>query len=211
MPDKTEPPEPRVPVRPDGQVLIYHDGATHLQVRLEGPTVWLPQRLIAELFQVSVKTANEHLVNIYSERELDSEATIRSFRIVQTEGSREVSRAIDHYSLDAILAVGYRVRSARGTAFRQWATARLSELLVKGFTMDDERLKEGRSVGAEGSAFLQPLIVQRETLDQQLGQAGRGPLAERGAAGGADAVADGDDGVEAVVVDRPADLAAALS
>lgn len=152
MPDRTEPPEPpesRVPVRPDGQVLIYQDGATRLQVRLEGPTVWLSQRLIAELFQVSVKTANEHLVNIYDERELDPAATIRSFRIVQTEGSRQISRAIDHYSLDAILAVGYRVRSARGTAFRQWATARLSELLVKGFTMDDERLKEGRSLGTD--------------------------------------------------------------
>ena len=149
MPDKTQPPESLEPTLPDGQVLIYQDGAARLQVHLEGRTVWLSQRLIAELFQVSVKTANEHLINIYSERELDPEATVRSFRIVQTEGSREVSRAIDHYSLDAILAVGYRVRSARGTAFRQWATARLSELLVKGFTLDDERLKEGRSVGTD--------------------------------------------------------------
>lgn len=147
MPDRTEPPEPPDPTPPDGQVLIYQDGATHLQVRLEGRTVWLSQRLIAELFQVSVKTANEHLVNIYSERELDPEATVRSLRTVQIEGSREVARATDHYHLDAILAVGYRVRSARGTAFRQWATARLSELLVKGFTLDDERLKEGRSLG----------------------------------------------------------------
>ena len=146
MLNKTEPPEP---APPDGQVLIYQDGATHLQVRLEGRSVWLSQRLIAELFQVSVKTANEHLVNIYSEQELDPAATVRSFRIVQTEGSRQISRAIDHYSLDAILAVGYRVRSARGTAFRQWATARLSELLVKGFTLDDERLKEGRSLGTD--------------------------------------------------------------
>ena len=141
--------EPSEPTPPDGQVLIYQDGATHLQVRLEGRTVWLSQRLIADLFQVSVKTANEHLINIYSERELDPAATVRSFRIVQTEGSREVSRAIDHYSLEAILAVGYRVRSARGTAFRQWATARLSELLVKGFTLDDERLKAGRSLGTD--------------------------------------------------------------
>lgn len=89
MPDKTGLPEPA----PDGQVLIYQDGATHLQVRLEGRSVWLSQRLIAELFQVSVKTANEHLVNIYSERELDPEATIRSFRIVQMESSREVAIA----------------------------------------------------------------------------------------------------------------------
>lgn len=146
MPDKPNLPDP---IPPAGQILIYQDGATRLQVRLEGRSVWLSQRLIAELFQVSVKTANEHLVNIYSEGELDPQATIRSFRIVQTEGSREVSRATDHYNLDAILAVGYRVRSARGTAFRQWATARLSELLVKGFTMDDERLKEGRSLGAD--------------------------------------------------------------
>ena len=118
MPGEPTLPEPP----PGGQILIYHDGATRLQVRLEGRTVWLPQRLIAELFQVSVKTANEHLVNIYSEGELVPEATIRSFRIVQTEGSREVARAIDHYSLEAILAVGYRVRSARGTEFRRWAT-----------------------------------------------------------------------------------------
>jgi hypothetical protein len=147
--DETKPPEPSLPVRPDGQILIYQDGATHLQVRLEGRTAWLSQRLIAELFQVSVPTVNEHLAGIYADRELDREATIRNFRIVQTEGSRDVTRAIDHYNLEAILAVGYRVRSARGTAFRQWATARLSELLVKGFTLDDERLKEGRSVGGD--------------------------------------------------------------
>ncbi len=142
MPDNPNLPQP---TPGDGQVLIYQDGATRLQVRLQGQTIWLSQRLIAELFQVSVPTVNEHLSNIYSEGELNQRTTLRNFRIVQTEGPREVSRAIDHYSLDAILAVGYRVRSARGTAFRQWATSRLSELLVKGFTMDDERLKEGRT------------------------------------------------------------------
>lgn len=136
-----------VPLPPDGQILIYGDGGLNLQVRLDGQTVWLTQRLIAELFQVSVKTANEHLVNIYDEGELHAGATIRKFRIVQTEGAREISRLVDHYNLDAILAVGYRVRSARGTAFRQWATARLSELLVKGFTLDDERIKAGRTLG----------------------------------------------------------------
>ncbi len=127
MPDKPNLPDPIPPV---GQVLIYQDGATRLQVRLEGRSAWLSQRLIAELFQVSIPTVNEHLAGIYADGELGREATIRSFRIVQTEGSREVSRAIDHYSLDAILAVGYRVRSARGIAFRQWATVRLSELLA---------------------------------------------------------------------------------
>lgn len=134
---------------PSGQMLIYHDGATHLQVRLEGETVWLPQRLLAELYQVSVPTINEHLTNIYAEGELAPEATIRKFRIVQREGSREVARMVDHYNLDAILAVGYRIRSLRGTQFRQWATQRLSELLIKGFTLDDERIKAGKTIGRD--------------------------------------------------------------
>jgi hypothetical protein len=141
--------EPGVPIGPEGsgRIVIYHDGTTRLQVRIEGRTVWLSQRLIAELYQVSVKTVNEHVVNIYKERELAGASTIRNFRIVQREGDRDVARTVDHYSLEAILAVGYRVRSHRGTAFRQWATARLSELLVKGFVLDDERLKAGRTLG----------------------------------------------------------------
>jgi hypothetical protein len=143
----TRQPPPPADQPPEGQILIYRDGATHLQVRLDGQMVWLPQRLMAELFQVSVKTVNEHLVNIYDEGELDPEATIRKFRIVQTEGNRQVARLVDHYNLDAILAVGYRVRSQRGTQFRQWATARLGELLLKGFTLDDERIKAGRTLG----------------------------------------------------------------
>lgn len=132
---------------PSGQILIYRDGPTQLQVRLDGQSVWLPQRLIADLFQVSLPTVNEHLANIYDDGELDPNPTIRKFRIVQTEGKRQVTRLVDHYNLDAILAIGYRVRSARGTAFRQWATARLSELLVKGFSLDDQRIKEGRTLG----------------------------------------------------------------
>ncbi len=135
------------PAVPGGQLLIYTspDGQTRLTVEVRDGTVWLPQRSIADLFGVSIKTANEHLGNIYDEGELDPGATIRKFRIVQTEGNREVSRLVDHYSLDAILAVGYRVRSNVGTRFRQWATAQLREYLVKGFVLDDERLKEGRS------------------------------------------------------------------
>ncbi|HEX4793574.1 MAG TPA: virulence RhuM family protein [Humisphaera sp.] len=93
------------------------------------------------MFDKDVRTINEHLVNIYEEGELEPGPTIRKFRIVRSEGSREVAREIEHYSLPAILAVGYRVRSRRGTQFRQWATARLSEYLIKGFVMDDERLK----------------------------------------------------------------------
>lgn len=132
---------------PEGQLLIYQDGALRVQVRMDGQTVWLTQRFMAELYQVTVPTINEHLKSIYEDNEIELEATIRKFRIVQTEGTRQVSRLVDHYSLEAILAVGYRVRSERGTAFRKWATARLSELLVKGFTMDDERLKKGQTLG----------------------------------------------------------------
>jgi hypothetical protein len=117
------------------------DGATRIQCRFEGESIWLTQALIAELFGVKVHTVNEHLKNIYGEGEVAAEATIRSFRMVRSEGTRQVARDIEHYSLEAILAVGYRVRSARGTQFRQWATARLAEFLVKGFTMDDARLK----------------------------------------------------------------------
>ncbi len=124
------------------ELILYQteDGRTRIQCRFEDETVWLTQALIADLFQKDVRTINEHLQNIFAEGELIREATIRKFRIVRTEGNREVSREIEHYNLETILAVGYRVRSHRGTQFRQWATARLSEFLVKGFTMDDERL-----------------------------------------------------------------------
>ena len=136
------------PIRPEGEIVLYHpaQGNEPVRVLLEGETVWLTQRLIAELYGVSVKTVNEHLINIYDEGELDAGATIRKYRIVQTEGSRKVTRLLDHYNLDAILAVGYRTRSPAGTAFRQWATARLREYLVKGFTLNDERLKGTDSV-----------------------------------------------------------------
>ena len=128
---------------PQSGIILYQteDGRTRIECRFENETIWLTQALIAELFQVSVPTVNEHLKGIYDDGELSSGPTIRKFRIVRLEGNREVAREIEHYSLPAILAVGYRVRSHRGTQFRQWATARLSEYLVKGFTMDDERLK----------------------------------------------------------------------
>ena len=142
---------------PGGEFLLYQseDGRTRLQVRVDGQTVWLSQRLIAELYQVSVKTVNEHLVNIYDEGELAPAPTIRKFRIVQQEGRRQVERLIDHYNLDAILAVGYRVRALRGTQFRQWATAQLRELLVKGFVLDDDRLKQ-----AGGGSYFEELLAR---------------------------------------------------
>ena len=128
---------------PQSEIILYQtqDGRTRIQCRFEDETVWLSQALIAELFQKDVRTINEHLVNIFEEGELRREAPIRNFRIVRQEGARQVTREVEHYQLDAILAVGFRVRSQRGTQFRQWAAARLSEYLVKGFTMDDERLK----------------------------------------------------------------------
>jgi hypothetical protein len=124
-------------------LILYRteDGQTQIQCRFEGDTLWLTQVQLADLFQKDVRTINEHLVNIFEERELSRERTVRKFRIVRFEGTRQVAREVEHYSLPAILAVGYRVRSPPGTQFRQWATARLSEYLVKGFTMDDERLK----------------------------------------------------------------------
>lgn len=133
-----------------GEVLLYstEDGRTRVECRFLDETVWMSQALIAELFDKDVRTINEHLQNIVTEGEIDPQRTIRSFRIVRTEGSREVARDIEHYSLEAILAVGYRVRSDRGTQFRKWATERLSEYLVKGFTMDDQRLKNPPGPGS---------------------------------------------------------------
>ncbi|WP_076919187.1 virulence RhuM family protein [Pseudoalteromonas sp. SK18] len=128
---------------PLGQFILFetNEGQTKVECRFETETLWLTQNLIAELYQKSVPTINEHLSNIYSEGELEQNATIRNFRIVRKEGTREVARDVAHYNLEAILAVGYRVRSRQGTQFRQWATRTLQEYLTKGFVMDDERLK----------------------------------------------------------------------
>lgn len=138
---------------PDGnsEFLLYQteDGQTRVQVRVLDETIWLTQKLLAELFQKDVRTINEHIQNVFEEGELEREPTIRKFRIVQLEGSRQVEREVEHYNLDVIISVGYRVRSHRGTQFRQWATKQLRELIVKGFVLDDERLKEGRRLGRD--------------------------------------------------------------
>jgi hypothetical protein len=133
------------------EMLIYQteDGQTRIGVRLEDETVWLTQATIAQLFQTTVANINIHVGNILEEGELDEETTIKDYLIVQQEGQREVSRQVKHYNLKMILAIGYRVRSHVGTQFRRWATKRLDEYLVKGFVMDDERLKEGRNLGAD--------------------------------------------------------------
>jgi hypothetical protein len=134
---------PDTPLPPTGEIILYQteDGQTRVECRFAEETLWLSQALMAELFQKDVRTINDHLQGIYREGELEAQATIRKFRIVRREGARDVAREIEHYNLDAVLAVGYRVRSDRGTQFRRWATERLREYLVQGFTMDDERLK----------------------------------------------------------------------
>ncbi|MBT8331077.1 MAG: virulence RhuM family protein [Deltaproteobacteria bacterium] len=145
------------PPEKSSEILIYQTeaGRTRIEVRLEDETVWLSQKLLAELFQKDVRTINEHIKNIYHEGELVPEATIRKFRIVQTEGARRVSRTVDFYNLDVIISVGYRVKSHRGTQFRIWATQRLREYIVKGFTLDDERLKQ-----AGGENYFDELLAR---------------------------------------------------
>jgi hypothetical protein len=127
------------------EIILYRteDNRTEIQVTLQNETVWLSQAQMAELFQKSVPTINEHIKNIYAEGELDEKATIRNFRIVQAEKKRTVTRSVDFYNLDVIISVGYRVNSHRGTQFRIWATQRLKEYIVKGFVMDDKRLAGG--------------------------------------------------------------------
>jgi len=136
---------------------------------MEGETVWLSQRQMADLFDKDARTINEHIQNIYEEAELQRDGTIRNFRIVQTEGTREVTRDVEFYNLDVIISVGYRVRSRRGTQFRIWATQTLREYILKGFALDDERLKQGnpffnellgriRSIRASERMFYQKVL-----------------------------------------------------
>lgn len=124
-------------------------GEQSIEARYEDETVWLSQKLMAELFAVSVPTINEHLKNIYETGELVREATIRNFRIVQAEGGRNVSRQVDFYNLDAIISVGYRVNSVRATQFRQWATQVLREFAIKGYVLDKKRLENGAFLGED--------------------------------------------------------------
>lgn len=133
------------------QILFYQaeDGRSRIQVRLEDDTVWLTQALIAELFQTTPQNITLHLQSVYADGELDEEATCKEYLQVQKEGERQVRRTVKYYNLDAILSVGYRVRSSRGTQFRRWATERLREYLIKGFVMDDERLKNPKEFGAD--------------------------------------------------------------
>jgi len=133
------------------EILLYTapEGKTHVEVYFEDETFWLSQKKMAELFGVEVQTINYHLKEIFKTNELEEKATIRNFRIVQREGAREVSREIDFYNLDAIIAVGYRVNSREATRFRIWSTKTLREFIIKGFVLDDERLKQGKKFGKD--------------------------------------------------------------
>lgn len=134
-----------------GDIVLYTspDGTGRVEVYFEDETFWLSQRRMADLFGVEVQTVNYHLKEVFESGELDPGATIRKIRIVQTEGDRRVERDLDHYSLDAIIAVGYRVNSRQATQFRIWATATLKEFVVKGFVLDDERLKLNKRFGKD--------------------------------------------------------------
>ncbi len=125
------------------------DSSEGIEVRFDESTIWLSQKLMAELFGVDVRTVNEHLKNIFSTGELDPGATIRNFRIVQKEGARQVARNVDHYSLDAIISVGYRVNSLRATQFRQWATKVLRAFTLRGYVLDRDRMEAGEILGED--------------------------------------------------------------
>ncbi len=138
-----------------GQFLVYEapDGQLKLDVHLEDETVWLTQQLMAELFQTTIPNVSMHIRNVYEESELEQEATVKKFLTVRQEGTRQVRRELVFYNLDMIISVGYRVKSQIATQFRIWATQRLREYIVKGFTMDDERLKQ-----AGGGRYFEELL-----------------------------------------------------
>jgi len=127
-----------------GEVVLYKskDGKFSIDVKLKEETVWLTQKQMSSLFEKDIRTINEHIKNIYLEKELNNEATIRNFRIVQIEGNRKVTRNIEHYNLDMIISVGYRVNSKRGTQFRIWANKILKDYLIKGYALNEKILKE---------------------------------------------------------------------
>lgn len=135
----------------ESEIILYStpQGNVKIELRFEGETFWLTQKKLAELFDVDRSVINKHLSNIYNEGELDKDATCVKIAQVQIEGTREVSREVDFYNLDAIIAVGYRVNSYNATQFRIWATNTLKEFIIKGFVMDDERLKQGQNFGKD--------------------------------------------------------------
>ncbi|MFC1588253.1 virulence RhuM family protein [Planctomycetota bacterium] len=142
----------------ESDFLLYTsaDGQVHVQCRLEDESIWLTQQQIAELFETTKQNISLHMINIYQERELGKEATVKEFLTVRQEGNRKVQRKLEYYNLDAIISVGYRVNSIRGTQFRIWATQTLKDYMIKGFALDDERLKQGKT--AFGKDYFEELL-----------------------------------------------------
>ena len=151
-----------VPKESGGEFLLYRteDGQVKVEVRLQNETVWLTQQMISELFQTTVPNISMHIRNIYAEGELTPEATIKKFLTVRREGNRDVQRELDFYNLDMIISVGYRVRSLIATRFRIWATNRLKEYIVKGFVMDDERLKNPPVKGSAVPDYFDEILAR---------------------------------------------------
>jgi len=143
-----------------GEIIVYQtdEGGVRLDVRLQDETVWLTQAMMAELFGTTQQNISSHLANIFDEKELLPDATHKKFLLVRKEGTRAVKREVDHYNLDAIISVGYRVKSKVATRFRIWATERLKEYIVKGFTMDDERLRNPPAPGAAVPDYFDELL-----------------------------------------------------
>lgn len=133
------------------EFLIFETQAKQdsIEVRYEDETLWLTQKMMAALFDVTNKTVSEHLINVFESGELDREATIRNFRIVQMEGTRQVTRSIDHYNLDAVISVGYRINSVRATQFRRWATQVLKQYAITGYVLDRKRMENGAFMGED--------------------------------------------------------------
>lgn len=124
------------------EIYQTQNGESQVEVRFDNDTVWLSQAQMAQVFDKNIRTVNEHIINVFEEHELDKEATIRKFRIVRQEGNRQVEREIEHYNLDMIISVGYRVKSQQGVAFRRWATARLKDYLLKGYAINQQRFHD---------------------------------------------------------------------
>ena len=160
------------PASPGGHVVVYEteDGETRIDVRFDQETVWLTQGQMAELFETSTNNVSLHLNNIFSAQELEREATTKESLVVRTEGSRQVQRTLTHYNLDAIISVGYRVNSRRGVRFRQWATRTLREHLVRGFTLNHQRLAERGLQEARDTLDLLARALRNQALVDSAGQ-----------------------------------------
>lgn len=144
------------------EIYQTQDGQAQVEVRFENDTVWLSQAQMAELFGKDTRTINEHIQNVFDDKELERHSTIRKFRIVRQEGKRSVNREIEHYDLDMIISIGYRVKSSQGIAFRRWATARLKDYLVKGYALNQKRLQQNAVELEQALALIQKTAQSSE-------------------------------------------------